>query len=291
MAEVGLRSRSNLLLELKLPESGERIVPSIADLAEHVFAEGTGYREPRTMSPLLSDALRGKRPISKELKQAILGYVATRVPAKSKSRSEILARYETGIIEEITEEEALEFSCARPDIASLSRAIKNAREIVAVLPANVFSNEAGRTLLEMFARRVGLLSGSEDNLIVTLWFKDELSAQKWWYFLHDFLSSFAGQSEAAATNSILTVESAGRVRTEIVNKLMTAYKVIVTDPSDMAKAEGFVFNITKGVGVAFFQGLGSDGTKDWIENVYAEPRAERVVEANSIFKIEAAPND
>jgi hypothetical protein len=254
--------------------SGARAIGSISALAEHVHSRaGAGYREARTMVPFLSEVLRGKKQAPPQVIEQILLFVRQNLSAIDSSEAKAIEEHFRNGLEDVPvglQEQA--FACAKPDISSLLRTVRTAREIVAVLPGGVFGEDVGRKVLHVFATRVGLLDSQAEReaegLRVTLWFKDELRARKWWFLLQDFLDEVAPDRSAADhVRSLMNACEEGIIQALVVDPMATGAKVIVADASNPTEASGFTFNLSRGLDVLFLSSMGPEGTKEWIEDV------------------------
>ena len=266
------------LLEYRF-ESGERVIGSLIELAKYVHPRaGAGYATARTMVPMLSEVLRGKRSGGSELIKAIVQYVSDRTNSDVTCEiDEVIAHFSHRLNAVTTEVLELSARCSKPDVSALINMVANARSIVAVLPSGVFSDDVGRRVLKEFCSRTGLLTdsypedGSSIEMKVELWFRDEIRARKWWFLLLDFLAELDIATTEEVVMERIRNRNEGRIIVAAcVNRIATGAKVVVGNPTDIHSAVGFGLNISRSGDEVSLSPLGFDGTTDWLEEVYSQ---------------------
>lgn len=255
------------LLDAKF-KSGKRVFESLGHLTEWVFERAPErYRDPSTMAPSISLILRGKKAGSVAVIQAIIDYVEDSGLQEDGS-CETCRMFRSTLRTDV--EGGLNFVCANPDLTLLTRTVESAKHIVAALPGGVFSSRSGRCVLEIFARRMGLLTDPPDKTFrVELWFCDDFSAKKGWWLLLNFLDELEPGKSHDHITSLIEASSDQRLVLGRVGCVATGMKVIVAEPNQVNEAVGFVFNISTEVDPVFFMSLGPDGTRDWVNCVFA----------------------
>lgn len=225
------------------------------------------------MVSLLSEVLRLKKPPSGPVLEAIVEYVGENVTRIAPDEVEAITAHFRRVLEGGGEErDDMDYVCAAPDISALLRAVRTTQEIVAVLPSGVFGDDVGRKVLQVFASRVGLIGPKDPDaqeLQVTLWFKDDLRARKWWFLIQEFLDEEAPEvSTADHVRDLIRACDAGRIKTLVVNPVATGAKVIVAAPRSPGESLGFSFNLSRGIGLVFLSSMGPEGTREWVEDVF-----------------------